>query len=614
MDVIAGRKTAGKIEGTITVNGQPQDKATYRRISAYVEQNDAHMPLATVRESMLFSAQLRLPQSVPASTREAFVDELIDLLELTAVKDRIVGNENYVGLSPGQLKLLTIGVELVSNPSILFLDEPTSGLDSRAALVVMRVVKNIAATGRTVLCTIHQPSSEVFYLFDYLLLLKSGGETVYFGPLGDEGADIVQYFEHDGLTGAAAERHKRRPDGPRKPPGMNPASWMLDVIGAGVSGALSRAIQKQDKQSGDQVEQQRQQTKETALELTDASSVINVSSPAGIDYAALYASSALAVEERQNASALKLVDPSQRVEVRLADYHIPAWQLLWIVLRRGYVSSWRDAKTNYGRMTTLLFLGVMFGLIFLQIDANDYAGVNSKLAAIFSAIGFGGMLQNQLALPNVIAERAVYYRERASDAYPSWMYSVTLGAVEIPYVAVSILIFITPYYFMVGFNANATDFFKFYASVLMLAVVLSSIGQWAGATFPSFVSAIQMSGLLVTFWFLFGGVFVHPTDIPRGWYWFYILNPIPKALIACALPQFECHAPNPYTNTEECPTMQVPNADGTTYTQTIHAYIGGQLDAGYETYPYQIAYLLAFFVFFRALCALSLKYISHVKR
>ncbi len=98
-----------------------------------------------------------------------------------------MGNENYVGLSPGQLKLLTIGVELVSNPSILFLDEPTSGLDSRAALVVMRVVKNIAATGRTVLCTIHQPSSEVFYLFDYLLLLKSGGETVYFGPLGDEG-------------------------------------------------------------------------------------------------------------------------------------------------------------------------------------------------------------------------------------------------------------------------------------------------------------------------------------------------------------------------------------------------------------------------------------------
>ena len=560
------------------------------------------MPLATVRESMLFSAQLRLPQSVPRATREAFVDELIELLELTAVKDRIVGSANYVGLSPGQLKLLTIGVELVSNPSILFLDEPTSGLDSRAALVVMRVVKNIAATGRTVLCTIHQPSSEVFYLFDYLLLLKSGGETVYFGPLGDEGGDIVEYFEHDGLTGDVARRHKRRPDAPRKPPGMNPASWMLDVIGAGVSGALSRAIQKHDDAD---------KSKDAAVELTDASSFVDASHTAGIDYAALYTSSALAGDERHNASVLKVVDPSQRVEVQLSDYHVAWYRLLWIVLRRGLVSSWRDAKTNYGRMTTLLFLGVMFGLIFLQISTDDYAGVNSKLAAIFSAIGFGGMLQNQLALPNVIAERAVYYRERASDAYPSWMYSLTLGLVEVPWVAVSILIFITPYYFMVGFNANASDYFKFYASVLLLALTLSSFGQWAGATFPSFVAAIQASGLLVTFYFLFGGVFVHPSGIPRGWYWFYVLNPIPKALIACALPQFQCHAPDPYNNLQGCPTIVDPVSGNTV---TVHSYMNQQLDAGYDTYPYQILYLLCFYVFFRFLCALSLKYISHQKR
>ena len=284
------------------------------------------------------------------------------------------------------------------------------------------------------------------------------------------------------------------------------------------------------------------------------------------------------------------------------------------MLRRGLVSSWRDSKTNYGRMTTLLFLGVMFGLIFLQISADDYAGVNSKLAAIFSAIGFGGMLQNQLALPNVIAERAVYYRERASDAYPSWMYSLTLGLVEIPYVAVSILIFITPYYFMVGFNSNAGDYFKFYLSVFMLAITLSSFGQWAGATFPSFVSAIQASGLLVTFFFLFGGVFIHPNGIPRGWYWFYVLNPIPKALIACALPQFQCHLPNPFDLSSGCPTLSVPGEDGTGQLMTIHAYMGQQLDAGYDSYGKQIAYLVCFFVFFRLLCALSLKYISHVKR
>ena len=236
--------------------------------------------------------------------------------------------------------------------------------------------------------------------------------------------------------------------------------------------------------------------------------------------------------ERQNAAALSVADPSQRVEIRLADYAISWWRLLWIVLHRGLVSSWRDSRTNYGRITTLLFLGVMFGLIYLQIDDSDYAGVNSKLAAIFSLIGFGGMLQNQLALPNVIAERAVFYRERASDAYSSWMYSLTLGLVEVPYIAIGILVFVTPYYFMVGFNNNGSDFFKFYLSVFMLAITLSSFGQWAGATFPSFVSAIQMSGLLVTFWFLFGGIFIHPNGIPKGWYRFCVLNPVPKGLIA----------------------------------------------------------------------------------
>ena len=622
MDVIAGRKTAGKIEGAIRVNGFPQDQATYRRISAYVEQNDAHMPLATVRESMLFSAQLRLPTSVDVATREAFVDQLIDLLELTAVKDRIVGNENYVGLSPGQLKLLTIGVELVSNPSILFLDEPTSGLDSRAALIVMRVVKNIAATGRTVLCTIHQPSAEVFYLFDYLLLLKSGGETVYFGPLGDDGEHLVTYFEYDGKVGDETRGVKRRVGGPRRPNGMNPASWMLDVIGAGVAGALNRALEKQQQQQQQSKDQGATAGGRTSADTDDAlltadsagadgSKVVHVGS---MDYVSMYAQSQLWVTEKATATALGEGDEGQRVEVRLSDYHHSWYLLLWIVLRRGFVSSWRDSKTNYGRIMTLLFLGVMFGLIFLQLDDSDYAGVNSKLAAIFSMIGFGAMLQNQLALPNVIAERAVFYRERASDSYPSWMYSLTLGLVELPYIAVGILIFILPYYFMVGFNNDASDFFKFYLSVFLLALTLSSLGQWAGATFPSFVAAIQASGMLVTFWFLFAGEFIRPISIPRGWYWFYVLNPIPKGLIACALPQFQCRLPNPWDVTSGCPTLEIPQSDGTTLQLTVHAYIGEQLDAGYDSYWYQIGYLLSFWVFFRLICAASLKWISHLKR
>ena len=163
-----------------------------------------------------------------AAQRESFVNEVLDILELTPIADRVIGDVEMPGLSPGQLKRVTIGVELVSNPPVLFLDEPTSGLDSRAALIVMRVVKRISLTGRAVLCTIHQPSAELFYMFDRLLLLKSGGKEVYFGELGQDGQQLVQYFEQAPTkTGVPIDR---------KPKATNAASWMLDVIGAGVVG------------------------------------------------------------------------------------------------------------------------------------------------------------------------------------------------------------------------------------------------------------------------------------------------------------------------------------------------------------------------------------------
>jgi ABC-type multidrug transport system ATPase subunit len=99
------------------------------------------------------------------------------------------------GLSGEQFKRLTIAIKLVANPSIIFCDEPTSGLDARAAQIVMRVVRNIVNNNRTVVCTIHQPSAEIFLHFDELLLLKRGGSTIYYGPLGEESEMLVNYFQ-----------------------------------------------------------------------------------------------------------------------------------------------------------------------------------------------------------------------------------------------------------------------------------------------------------------------------------------------------------------------------------------------------------------------------------
>ncbi|KAE9459463.1 hypothetical protein C3L33_08630, partial [Rhododendron williamsianum] len=216
MDVLAGRKTGGYIEGSILVSGYPKKQETFARIAGYCEQTDIHSPHLTVYESLTYSAWLRLPSEVDSATRKMFVDEVMELVELTPLREALVGLPGMSGLSTEQRKRLTIAVELVANPSIIFMDEPTSGLDARAAAIVMRTVRNTVDTGRTVVCTIHQPSIDIFDAFDELFLLKRGGEEIYVGPLGHHSAHLISYFE--GINGVSKIKD-----------GYNPATWMLEV-------------------------------------------------------------------------------------------------------------------------------------------------------------------------------------------------------------------------------------------------------------------------------------------------------------------------------------------------------------------------------------------------
>ncbi|KAH9701690.1 ABC transporter G family member 31 [Citrus sinensis] len=219
MDVLAGRKTGGYIEGDIKISGYPKEQSTFARISGYVEQNDIHSPQVTVEESLWFSANLRLSKEVSKNQRHEFVEEVMRLVELDSLRDALVGFPGSSGLSTEQRKRLTIAVELVANPSIIFMDEPTSGLDARAAAIVMRTVRNTVDTGRTVVCTIHQPSIDIFEAFDELLLMKRGGRVIYGGKLGVHSKTMINYFQAlDGI--------------PSIPSGYNPATWMLEVTTA----------------------------------------------------------------------------------------------------------------------------------------------------------------------------------------------------------------------------------------------------------------------------------------------------------------------------------------------------------------------------------------------
>ncbi|KAE8649240.1 hypothetical protein Csa_014650 [Cucumis sativus] len=149
-------------------------------------------------------------------TPKEFVEEVMSLVELDTLRHALVGIPGSTGLSTEQRKRLTIAVELVANPSIIFMDEPTSGLDARAAAIVMRAVRNTVDTGRTVVCTIHQPSIDIFEAFDELILMKRGGKVIYGGKLGTHSQSMIDYFE--GISGVT-----------QIPKSYNPATWMLEV-------------------------------------------------------------------------------------------------------------------------------------------------------------------------------------------------------------------------------------------------------------------------------------------------------------------------------------------------------------------------------------------------
>eukprot|EP00804_Cyclotella_cryptica_P015639 CCRYP_003633-RD/>CCRYP_003633-RD protein AED:0.25 eAED:0.25 QI:406/1/0.87/1/0.85/0.87/8/0/1055 len=177
MDVLSLRKQSGEVTGEVYLNGFPQDPDAFRRCAGYVEQFDTQSPQLTIRETVEFSAKMRLDESIPMETKQKFVDQVLEMLELDSQADLLVGSDSMGGLSFEQKKRLSIAVELAANPSILFLDEPTSGLDARAAGIVMRGMRRIADSGIAVVATIHQPSVAIFNSFDNLLLLKAGGET-----------------------------------------------------------------------------------------------------------------------------------------------------------------------------------------------------------------------------------------------------------------------------------------------------------------------------------------------------------------------------------------------------------------------------------------------------
>jgi ABC-type multidrug transport system ATPase subunit len=214
VNLLTGKAT--KTSGTVAINGMEESLAKYKKLTGFVPQDDIMHRELTVIHNLTHSAMMRLPATMLHVEKTEKVLQVIKYLELGHVMDSIIGDETRRGISGGQRRRVSIGMELVANPSILFLDEPTSGLDSATSLEVCTLLKNIAHEQKlTVAAVIHSPSAQSFAQFDDVMILGAGGQLVYFGAVDAAPA----YFERIGFP---------------IPAGENPADFYLAVASAKV--------------------------------------------------------------------------------------------------------------------------------------------------------------------------------------------------------------------------------------------------------------------------------------------------------------------------------------------------------------------------------------------
>ena len=458
LDVLAQRKTDGTIKGSILVDGRPLS-ISFQRSAGYCEQLDIHEPLTTVREALEFSALLRQSRTIPKEDKLKYVDTIIDLLEMHDIENTLVGTAG-AGLSVEQRKRLTIGVELVSKPSILiFLDEPTSGLDGQAAFNIVRFLRKLADVGQAVLVTIHQPSAQLFAQFDSLLLLAKGGKTVYFGDIGDNGATVKDYFA--------------RYDAPC-PKDANPAEHMIDVV----SGSLSQG------RDWNQVWLDSPEHKNTVEELDR---IIN------------------------NAAAKEPGTSDDGFE-----FAMPLWEQTKLVTQRMNVSLWRN--TDYINNKFALHIGsALFNGFSFWMIGDTVGDLQLRLFTVFNFIFVAPGVLAQLQ-PLFIERRDIYEaREKKSKMY-SWVAFVTgLIVSELPYLCVCAVLYFVCWYYTVGFPSASNKAGAVFFVMLMYEFVYTSIGQFVAAYAPNALFASLANPVVIGVLVSFCGVLVPYSQIQPFW-------------------------------------------------------------------------------------------------
>ncbi|BGO96274.1 Multidrug resistance protein [Rhodotorula toruloides] len=481
LDVLASRVRMGVVTGDILVDGMPRTES-FQRKTGYVQQQDLHLSTASVREALQFSAILRQPASTPRAEKLAYVEEVLKLLQMDKYADAIVG-ELGEGLNVEERKRLSIAVEMVAKPELLlFLDEPSSGLDSQTAWSVLDLLETLKQAGQAVLCTIHQPSAQLFDRFDRLLFLARGGKTVYFGEVGEQSRILRSYFERNGS--------------PQFPPGVNPAEYMLEVIGAA---------------PGSHTE---------------------------IDWHQTWLDSPERAEVKKELAYLKAnPKPAEAKDDKWAstEFAVPLTTQFVEVQKRVFQQYWRSPVYIYSKTVLCTLVPLFISFSFFRAGTS-IQGLQNQLFAVFL------LFTVFYIMPQFVKQRESYeVRERPSRTYSWIVFMLTNILIELVWNTLMAVIMYFCLYYPVGFYNNAEPGklhergALFFLLVLAFMLFTSTFAHWMISFNETAENGGNIANLLFSLSLVFCGVLATPDVFPGFYIWVYYASPfryLAEALLA----------------------------------------------------------------------------------
>ncbi|KAF8981030.1 hypothetical protein BGZ46_003324 [Entomortierella lignicola] len=477
LDLLADRKArnTGSFQGNILLNDVPIKEygSIRKRLVGYVTQEDDFIETLTVLETLTFAAKMRLPRSMSNKDKLSRVESVMQELNLTHIKDTKVGGTVIRGISGGEKRRVTIGIELLSSPSVLLLDEPTSGLSATDALNVSKAIKGLARRGRTVILTVHQPRSDIYELFDDLLLL-SQGKVVYFGKAQAAAA----YFESLG--------HEC-------PIGWNVADYFLDLI------TLHQESPNSEGSSTSQV--------------NFAKSYAN--------YLANNPEAYLTQLLKEHESSSEKVEHdallNQIKDAYTTQYATTTFTQTMLLTQRSTTNLLRHPTIFQASVVIHIIFALVIGSLFSGLKGRpqeSQTGFNTSIGLFFICSFLATM--TFAAMPQFIVERSLFLRERAAGMYRTSSYFFSKTIVETLSYTILTVIFVVITYYLMGLHGSLIYYF---VTISVFVNVALSLIAAIGAGAENGEMGMNILSLINTMAMLFSGFIVSRTDIPRGWIW-----------------------------------------------------------------------------------------------